>query len=26
MVDYTVAGMTVRNHKWVVEDEMEPRS
>ncbi len=24
MVDYTAGGMTVKNHKWVVEDEMKP--
>ncbi|GAB3580849.1 YdhK family protein [Calidifontibacter terrae] len=24
MVDYTAGGMTVKNHKWVVQDEMKP--
>lgn len=25
MVDYTADGMTMKNHKWVVEDEMKSR-
>lgn len=24
VVDYTAGGMTMKNHKWVVEDEMKP--
>lgn len=24
VVDYTVGGMTMKNHKWVVQDEMKP--
>ena len=26
MVDYEADGMTMRNHKWVVESELAPRS
>ena len=26
MVDYQADGMTMKNHKWVVEDEMTPRT
>ena len=26
VVDYTTGGMTMRNHKWVVQDEMRPAS
>ena len=25
MVDYEADGMTMKNHKWVVEDELAPR-
>ncbi|WP_227698966.1 YdhK family protein [Raoultella sp. 18093] len=24
VVDYTAGGMTMKNHKWVVQDEMKP--
>ena len=24
MVDYTAGGMTMKNHKWVVESEIKP--